>query len=98
MVVFSIDGSFTASVSVTGKDPKVTMAKTIMTTIMTIMTGPPELGGRGAALARPRLPHHLRHRQTVYAAAEGSHQLSALSTVPSQEVTKRKSRARLGDT
>ena len=38
MVVFSIDGSFTASVSVTGKDPKVPMAKTIMTTIMTIMT------------------------------------------------------------
>ena len=73
MVVFSIDGSFTASVSVTGKDPKVTMAKTIKTLIMTIMTGPPELGGRGAALARPGLPHHLRHRQTVYAAAEGTH-------------------------
>ena len=72
MVVFSIDGSFTASVSVTGKDPKVTMVKTIMTSIKT-MTGPPELGGRGAALARPGLPHHLRHRQTVYAAAEGSH-------------------------
>ena len=72
MVVFSIDGSFTASVSVTGKDPKVTMVKTIMTSIKT-MTGPPELGGRGAALARPGLPHHLRHRQTVYAAAEGTH-------------------------
>ena len=72
MVVFSIDGSFTASVSVTGKDPKVTMAKTIMTSIKTL-TGPPELGGRGAALARPGLPHHLRHRQTVHAAAEGTH-------------------------
>ena len=36
MVVFSIDGSFTASVSVTGKDPKVTMVKTIMTSIKTM--------------------------------------------------------------
>ena len=98
MVVFSIDGSFTASVSVTGKDPKVTMVKTIMTSIKT-MTGPPELGGRGAALARPGLPHHLRHRQTVYAAAEGTDSpLSALSTAPSQEITRRQSRARLGDT
>ena len=81
MVVFSIDGSFTASVSVTGKDPKVMMAKTIMTIIMT-MTGPPELGGRGAALARPGLPHHLRHRQTVYAAAEGSHHCPLFQLFP----------------
>ena len=64
------------------------MAKTIMTTIMTIMTGPPELGGRGAALARPGLPHHLRHRQTVHAAAEGTHHCLLFQLSPLKKTQK----------
>ena len=43
--------------------------------------GPAQLSGRGEALAGPRVPHHLRHRQTLHAAPEGRH-LALSSQLP----------------
>jgi len=104
-VVFSIDGSFAASVSIMGSDPKVRagavdVVRSAAGVVGSFYAGvaldlrPIDLWLSFQALARPRLPHYLRHGPPRHAEAEGGGVVSTAQLPPRDRLLLRWARSR----